>query len=421
MEVLTFILFLMRSSVDRLFEAAHIHVAGMDMTAGAFLNLAILGLAALTVVTRPGAALPFRAWLPFLLVAGMSIAWSSARASGVRAFLVLLAYASLFVMPFLFRADLRRSAYLLKAIIYSSIVPVAFGLLELVFFLDPSGRVKSTFIHPNGFAFYLMVVLGVIYFLQSSSAVQFTPFVRRLMVPYSGLLIGLLIMTQTRAAWIGTFLILATYAIFINRRYLVLLPLLPLLLFIPAVGDRLADLERGEAYTGAMASKADAINSFAWRQLMWESAFADVADSPLLGKGLASFAPNSLKFFPLADASQTYYRGGIGAHNAYVQAYYETGAIGLFCYLMIFVSLLSRAVRHFRSDRGGAIMLISSVLAFMVVNFSDNIFDYGALNLYFWGFSGVVLAKWAEQRSGVRLAPSRPAYAYGVRQLRPTA
>ena len=61
---------------------------------------------------------------------------------------------------------------------------------------------------------------------------------------------GLIIMTQTRAAWVGTFVILATYALFINRRYLIVFPLLPLLIFIPAVGDRLADLERGTAYTG---------------------------------------------------------------------------------------------------------------------------------------------------------------------------
>lgn len=332
MDFLTFMILLMRSSADRVFDIMRIQVAGMEMTPGAILNLAVLGLIGLMILMRrSGSAYPFRVWLPFLLVAAVSIAWSPDRAGALRAFFALLTYLSFFAIPFLVCIAWRHSARLLKATIYSSIVPTAVGLLELVFFRRPDGRVLSTFLHPNGFAFYLMVVLGVIYFLLSSSAVRFTPLVRRLMVPYSGVLVGLIIMTQTRAAWVGTFVILATYALFINRRYLIVFPLLPLLIFIPAVGDRLADLERGTAYTGAMASKADAINSFAWRQLMWESALADVADTAVFGKGLASFVANSRIFFPLPEStSQTYYRGeGFPAHNVYVQVFYETGAVEL--------------------------------------------------------------------------------------------
>ena len=424
MELVTFIVLLMRSSADRAFDAMRIEVAGMEMTAGAILNLVVLGLAALmilmrsgSILSRPGSAFPFRVWLPFLLVAAASIVWSSNRAGGIRALFVLLTYASFFAMPFLVRTDFRHSAHLLKAIIYSSVVPVAVGVLEPVFFLDPSGRVRSTFLHPNAFAFYLVVVLGVIFFLLSSSAVQFTPTVRKLMIPYSGLLVGLLIMTQTRAAWAGAFLIFMTYAVFVNRRYLLVFALLPLLIFIPAVGDRLADLERGTAYTGAMASKADEINSFAWRELMWESAFADVADTPLFGKGLASFAPNSLKFFPLADAEKTDSKG-IGAHSAYVQAFYETGAVGIVCYFMIYVSLFSRILRHFKDDPRGSIMLTSVIGAYMLANFSDNVFDYGSLNWYFWGFLGVVFAKWAQQRSESSVSSSPLLSRYDVSGLK---
>ncbi|MGH6683438.1 MAG: O-antigen ligase family protein [Pseudolabrys sp.] len=429
METLIFVLFVLRSSVDRLFEAMRIEVAGMDMTAGAILNLAVLGLTALLILRRSGSAwYSFRIWLPFLAVAAASIAWSSDKTGGIRALLVLLTYACLFAIPFLVGSASRHSAYLLKAVVYSSIVPAVLGVLELIFFRDPSGRVQSTFIHPNGFAFYLMVVLGVIFFLLSSSAIQFRPVARRLMLPYAGLLLGLLIMTQTRSAWIGTFIILMAYATLINRRYLLALPLLPLLLFIPAVGDRLADLEHGTAYTGAMGSKADALNSFAWRELMWESAFADVAESPVFGKGLASFAPNSLVFFPLADATKkSYYRGGIGAHSAYVQTFYETGAVGFTCYLLIYLSLLVRIARSFRKDPRGAIMLGATVVAYMVGNFSDNILDYGSLNLYFWGFAGIVCAKWAQLRPAFVLPPSpaalrsRLAYRQRFGDLRPSA
>jgi O-antigen ligase len=239
------------------------------------------------------------------------------------------------------------------------------------------------------------------------------------MISYSGLLVGLIIMTQTRAAWVGTFLIVATYAACINRRYLFVVLLLPLLIFVPSVSHRLADLERGTAYTGAIGSRADELNSFAWRQLMWKSAFIDVAETPFFGKGLASFAPNSLKFFPAAGTSKSDQRG-LGAHSAFVQAFYETGAVGFVCYFVIFITLFFRILRHFKDDPRGAIMLASTILAYMMANFSDNMFDYGTANLYFWGFVGIVFAKWAQQRNWAQqqsvfsFSPSRLAYPYRV-------
>ena len=427
MDLLTFFAFLVRSSTDRVFDAVRIQIAGMEMTPGALLNLAILGLAAMMIVmrarpilSRPGSAFPFRVWLPYLLVAALSVVWSPDKPGAIRALLVLTTYASFFAIPFFIRMPFRQTAQLLKAIIYSSIVPVAVGVLELAFFLNPSGRMQSTFVHPNGFAFYLMVVLGLIFFLLSSSAVQFTPTVRRLMIPYSGLLVGLLIMTQTRAAWAGTFVIITAYAIFIQRRYLIVVLFLPLLMFVPAVGDRLANLEQGTAYTGAMGSRADTMNSYAWRTLLWQSAIEDAADAPLFGKGLASFAPNSLKFFPVADTKKSYYRGGLGAHSAYVQTFYETGVVGLFCYLAIYIGVFFRILRYFKTDPRGAIMLASTVLAYMMVNFSDNILDYGSINMYFWGLVAIVLAKWGQQRVYFYASHSPAAYAHGVGGLRPS-
>ena len=425
MDFLIFLVFLVRSGTDRVFDAVRIQVAGMEITPGALVNLAILGLAVLMIVmragpilARPGSAFPFRIWLPYLLVATLSVAWSPDKPGAIRALLVMLTYASFFAIPFFVRLPFRQTGQLLKAIIYSSVVPVAVGILELAFFLNPSGRMQSTFVHPNGFAFYLMVVLGLIFFLLSSSAVQFTPGVRKLMIPYSGVLVGLLVMTQTRAAWAGTFLIVATYAVFIRRRYLAVVLLLPLLIFIPAVGDRLANLEQGTAYTGAMGSRADTLNSYAWRTLLWQSAIEDAADSPLFGKGLASFAPNSLKFFPVADTKKTYHRGGLGAHSAYVQTFYETGVVGLFCYLAIYIGVFFRILRYFKADPRGSIMLASTVLAYMMINFSDNILDYGSINMYFWGFVAIVFAKWGQRGIYYSTFPSPAAYPQGARGLR---
>jgi O-antigen ligase len=417
MELIAFIIFVTRASSDTVFEALPIEVGGLNVTAGAILNLLVLALAGFMMLLRNGSTFPFKVWLPFLFVATISIAWSPDKSLAVRMLFGLFTCVSLFAIPFFMREKDRSNVWLLKAMIYSSIVPAIVGILEYLFFLDYSGRVKSTFSHPNVFAFYLTVIIGLIFFLLSSSTVQFKPFIRKMMIPYSGLLIGLVVLTQTRSAWAGVLLILAVFAFFMDRRYLLLILLLPALLLVPAVSDRLDDLGRGTEFKGEIKSEADAINSFAWRTLMWQSAIEDAVDTPLFGKGLASFGSNALRFFPLADIKGGYSDKGIGAHSVYVQAGYETGLVGLGCYLAVYFLVISRALRYYRRDPAGSVMLISIILCYMSECFSDNIFEYGSLNLYFWGLLGIVFAKWELESAEAGTAPSISVYRGGRRPI----
>jgi O-antigen ligase len=415
MELIVFIIFLTRSCTDAVFETLQFGVGGMNLSPGAILNLVVLGLGIMTLL-KTGSSFPFKVWLPFLIVAASSVVWSSDKGLAIRMLLVLVCYASLFAIPFYLRKKFRSNVWLLKAMIYSSILPATVGVLEYLFFLRSSGRVFSTFDHPNVFAFYLSVIVGAIFFLLSSSLVEFKPFMRKMIIPYAGLLLGLIVLTQTRSAWFGVLLILAAFALFRDRRYLLLLLLLPMLLFVPAVSDRLDDLGHGTEFKGEIQAD-DEINSFAWRTLMWQSALEDAADTPFFGKGLSSFGSNALRFFPLADLKDGYTIKGIGAHSAYVQAGYETGLVGLACYLSIFFRLIFRARRYFRRDPGGTLMLISIILCYMSESFSDNMFDYGSVNLYFWGLLGIVFAKWELESAEARTAPSRSAYRGGRQRI----
>jgi O-antigen ligase len=228
------------------------------------------------------------------------------------------------------------------------------------------------------------------------------------MMLYCVVLLGLVVLTQTRGAWVGVMIIFATFVFWVDRRFLFKLALLPALLFVPAVADRLGDLGKGTAYTGEMRSADDAVNSFAWRQLMWQSALEHAAGSLFLGKGLASFGPDSLVFFPLANPNYVYSeKAGVGAHNAFVQALYETGIVGLCCYLAIFISILLRIMNAYRFDPKGAWVAASIVIAFIAATFSDNMFDYGAVNLYFWGIVGVILSVWERQKEVARITVRR--------------
>ena len=156
-------------------------------------------------------------------------------------------------------------------------------------------------------------------------------------MPVVGVLLVLLVLTQTRAAWAGAVIILMTYAGWVERRYLLGLLVIPFLLLIPSVSERIADFGQGSEYTGRMQSEADKLNSFAWRELMWEFALKDAENTPLLGKGLSSFSGNSVRFFPLPLLE------GMDAHSGFIQAIYENGYVGFFCLVFVYLSVLWRA------------------------------------------------------------------------------
>ena len=127
---------------------------------------------------------------------------------------------------------------------------------------------------------------------------------------------------------------------------------------------------------------------------MWQSAIDDASDTALYGKGLASFGPNSLVFFPIVNPNHEYTSKGVGAHNIYVQIYYETGIVGLLFYFGIFVNLLFRARDARPRDPRGAAVVMSVIIAFALESASDNMPDYGVPNLYFWSLLGFVLSDW---------------------------
>jgi O-antigen ligase len=186
-------------------------------------------------------------------------------------------------------------------------------------------------------------------------------------------------------------LTLVVYAVVVDRRYLASLLVLPLLLVVPAVRDRLVDLQQGTKYTGQMKSESDKLNSYAWRKVMWQSALADSEDDRLLGKGLGSSRINSKVFFPIPIDNPS---GLTDVHSGFVQAIYETGILGFACYLFIYAAVLWRAWEGRLIDRRGSFMVISVILAHMMAAYSDNIFYYVPLNWYFWSFIGIVFAKW---------------------------
>jgi O-antigen ligase len=378
--------FLIRSSCDLLFELTK-SALGTEMGAGAAINALVIGLALLFFVESPvligSAILP---WAAFLMSAFSSAIISPEPA--LKAFLPLISYAAVFALPFALIRSREWAVRCLMVVLYSSVIPVAYGFIEFASGTRIMGEdrieVKSTFTHPNIFAFYLICLLSLILFMLRSRLVSASLRLKRLLVLYLPIIIVLLLLSGARSAWVGAAIILIGYASIIDKRYLLCLLLVPLMIYVPGVEDRLVDLQSGNEDVGYVQ-----LNSYAWRKLLWQNTWDWIMANPIqfFGYGLASFK----HYVALFDARAV----SVGAHNTFLQIFFEMGIFGLLAFTWLFVALFTKLKKGFSFDKAGSIIMMAFALSFLVCSYADNMLDYLAVEWYFWFIMGVVCA-WNE-------------------------
>ena len=396
---------LVRSSCDPLFGLTQADGGGTGL--GAAVNALVIVLALLFCLESPvlisSAILP---WTGFLM-AGLASVISSPEPfmKAFRAFLWITSYAAVFVLPFALIRSREWALRCLTVVMCSSIIPIAYAFGELA-----SGsaaradgiRVSSTFNHPNIFAFYLVGLFALTLFLLRSSLVSLSPRIGRWLVLYLPIIVILLVLTGTRSAWVGGAIILIAYASVVDKRYLLCLPLVLLVIYLPDVAERLSDLQTGNLDYGYAQ-----LNSYAWRKILWQSALDWLMENPseylVLGYGLGSFEHYQPLFFPRGE--------GVGAHNALLQIFFEMGILGVLGVLWLFVSLFAKLIVGYSFDKAGAMIMMILALAYLVVSYGDNMLDYLVFQWYFWFVMGVVCA-WYQLHS-----TPRPVHALTVQGL----
>jgi len=382
-------IFLIRPACDPLLDTGTGH---QEMGLGAVINALIIGLAFLVFLESPvligSVILPM--WGGFLVSALASVVISPEPIRALRVFFVLASYAAAFALPFGIVRSKEKAMQCLTVAMASSIIPVTYAIVELATWsemTEGSIRLKSTLTHPNIFAFYLFSLLALTMFMLRSSLISLSARIKPWFVGYLPVIVVLIGLTGTRSAWIGTAIVLITYASIVDRRYLLCLPLVPLVLYIPGVEDRILDiLDLG---SGNVGYNYTTFNSYTWRNLMWERTLKWLNDNPslLLGYGLASFRHYLPEFF-FSEAT----KGGNDPHNAYLQIFFEMGIFGLLTFIWIFASLFIKLMRRYSFDKGGVIIMISLLASYLIASYSDNMLDYLAFQWYFWFIMGVICA-----------------------------
>lgn len=231
----------------------------------------------------------------------------------------------------------------------------------------PVGRIEGTFVHPNAFATYLVLILPL--------AVAMLPHVHRRLhrlALWAVLMAAatLLLFTYARAAWAAAIVAVVIVGVLQDRRIVaaVLTGVAVGLLTIPSIGARLSDLFKSHPY-----ARTANPNSLSWRFAYWSNVLHLVPRSPVTGVGL--------------DVVQRIEPDGLPPHDVYVQALVESGIVGL----AAFVNLVVTAVRSLRGGlqrsydplgRSVLVAALASSVGFLIQTFTENLYTQAVSQWY---------------------------------------
>ncbi|WP_187640207.1 O-antigen ligase family protein [Bosea sp. F3-2] len=396
---------LVRASSDPVFNLLAGDAGASSMGVGALFNVLVIAVAFLFLAREPLRA-PFPVvalWGPFLLIAFGSTLYAPDFTAAARLAFVLLSYWAFFAIPFFILRSSRDVTLFVLVMIGSSIPPTLYAFVDIARGLSDFSefRLQSTFSHPNIYAFYLVLVLGLALYVRASRIIRVTPRIHMLMALYIPLLTAFLMLTKTRSAWAACGLMFLVYALKIDRRFLAGFLLVPVLFIAnPSLMDRLTDvIAATEVDNFRQLNDSNRLNSYVWRQALWESAIPQAMERPLLGHGLESFKPSTPSFFPLIGPQ------GIDGHNFYLQMSFEIGLLGLLAFAWLLGWVGYRMVRGLPRDPPGLLVMLCILMTYVLESYSDNMHFYLSFNWYFWFVMGTIYA-WI-RREDILSAPNR--------------
>lgn len=291
-----------------------------------------------------------------------------------------------FVVLFILIVDSLRTEKDIKRmvsfLVLSSLVPLFVGLVQIcsnfdlsVISLEPSFRVSATLTHPNGYAFYLVMItiLSASLFFQAKSEMH-----KAALFILITLLLVSLVFTYTRSAWIGLVMAVLSMGVLQSRKLLIFAPiaLYGIILIFPFISQRIDPIFNPELFR---------YTSLAWRIELWSASIPYFLSHPIFGNGFGTF---QLIGFQIDDWFAA-------AHNDYLRLLVETGIIGLSGFLILLVSLARLGIKTRRKAAGRYFGYITTgfvcfLSAYVLMSFTDNLFNHGGVQWYFWAYAGVI-------------------------------
>ncbi len=314
----------------------------------------------------------------FLIYSSLSIIFSEYQIESTREIIRLFSTYLLFFSGLLLINSEKKFLYTISFILISSAVPFMFSLYQIVTNDQKyESRIYGTFFHPNPFAFYLflLLALGISLFFSSHKSIEHH---KKTLLWFLIVILGLIFFTQTRSIWFATGLFILLIGILKNYKVFFITILLGCLLVIFQ-----AVFEGSTIESRVFDILYNPFNSLIWRLEIWQDAFNLAREKFIFGYGLNT-----------ASSKLEYLRGiALGSteiHNDYLKVFFELGIIGLFLYLLIFILLLRSLVQP-QVDYNKKLVFGIFIGIILVISFFDNVLRVTAFQYILWTILGGIL------------------------------
>ena len=252
-------------------------------------------------------------------------------------------------------------------------------------------------------AFVLPIFIGFLFMKHSNS------WVRLVLIGLVPLLLVALILSYSRAAWMGLIVALAVYVVVTFRIKLWVISLGVAIIFtFIALNWTEINYSMQSNSTDSSANLAEHVQSISnisndysnvERLNRWNCAVQMFREKPIFGWGpgtyMFQYAPFQLSYLVTPISTFAGDRGN--AHSEYLGPLSESGFLGTITFLIIAIAFLRTGFRAYRlsSDRNQRILLICSILGvitYLVHGVLNNFLDTAKISVLFWGFIAFIVA-----------------------------
>jgi O-antigen ligase len=377
-------------------------VGPIPLAADFVLLLVLIALWIADVTTREGFRMPRSAFdllfLAYVGVAVVSIVGTFSVVAAVRALFRQLSYFMLFYIVLDMVRDRKRLHRLVAAVLCGAAVVALYGVVQYVIGVSEQigvagqglasnvrGRVYSTQDNPNFLSEYLILLLpvAVAMFLRKGWW-----FARLFYLGTAGVMTLTLLLTYTRAGWVGAALGMMLFFGLYNWRYLGLFAAAGAagILALPGVLQRLTSITRFVSGSGG------------FRLQLFRTAAAMIAHRPVFGVGIGNYLevyPHTIARYPTYDVGFAEY----SSHNSFLTVTAEMGIAGLLVFLWIVLRALRQAFSGWvhLSDPGDRLLSLGigcGMVAFLTQSFSNVTFFHPRVTVYYWFLLAVAVALW---------------------------
>lgn len=209
---------------------------------------------------------------------------------------------------------------------------------------------------------------------------------------FTAMMIGSLVFTFSRGAWIGFAIAVGIYVLLKDKRLIVpaVFAAVFIVIAVPSVGDRISYMLSPEYIESSLKGG---------RLVRWITGLRILEISPVFGVGLGEFGGavamnNGAVQLVDTNVVKTFYMD-----NYYLKTAVETGIVGLtaFVFLMwqvIICSIRTIHITHDKKLKELEIGILAGMLGVIVHNWVENVFEVPMMTSCFWLLAAVMMHLW---------------------------